>query len=219
MFISFKTKAVSPDAASINAILDLCGQKGDFDKLCDILAESEVLGITLNEYSLPTLINGCVKAGDANRAFHWFNLFKQMMPCNKIALCNLFRVLSTDKDFAQISLTLFKEALGIGIFNEHIVDKGGKLLLTGLPTDVARVALVFALEELKRRFEERATSMQTLEVITGRGKMKQYCIGESRKMGLVVRCKKNNLGRLVVPIHSLKTFFKKNCGAKSVKLV
>ena len=34
---------------------------------------------------------------------------------------------------------LFHEALGFGLFTEHVMDTRGSLLLAGLPTEVAQV--------------------------------------------------------------------------------
>lgn len=118
-----------------------------------------------------------------------------MMPCNKVALCNLFRVLATDPAFEAVSQSLFREALAIGIFSENAVDKKGVLLLTGLPTDVARVALRHAVAELgARRGKGRAPP---LEVVTGRGKMKSFCLEMAAGLGLRLESKRGNPGRLL----------------------
>lgn len=195
---------VDPDAASVNALLDLCGQRGDFKRLCQVLAEAEAMHISLNEYSLPTLINGCVKAGNADRAFRWFNLFKHSMPCNKVALSNLFRILITDDSYLEMAQRLFHEALGFGLFTEHVMDTRGSLLLAGLPTEVAQVALTYALETLRERNERKFPPTMPLEIITGRGKLKEQCIKFCEKRGIECHRHAKNFGRLVIGVPALR---------------
>eukprot|EP01083_Nonionella_stella_P268465 907576_1 len=147
---------VTPDAASFNAILSMCGQSGDFQRLCALLAFASTCrsqSALLNDYSFPALINGCARSSDTQgrvRAFRWFWLLKDQLPWNQVAVYSLFRLLDQkysansskydhpnpmDKNTLNGLLTeaqtIFGEAVKRGLFADHILGPNGILLLAG----------------------------------------------------------------------------------------
>lgn len=110
------------------------------------------------------------------------------------------------KEYKAVLLHTFEKARKMGMFAENVrLEEESLLSLVGLPGPVAEVALTHSLALVQRIFA-RSEKVGRLEIVTGKGRIKQCCLNFMRSKNLEYSQHPKNAGRFIVSEANLKKF-------------